>query len=123
MLHITPFLIIYSTVMFFLLGTVMASFLACMGWRMCKGESVLRGRSHCDTCGHALGARDLIPILSVMAACNEGAVFTDIARLRLKESDRIEAISRMIASLGGKTECRNKSRIIVSGRNFKSFLP
>ena len=50
----------------FWLGTVMASFLGCMGWRMCKGESVLRGRSHCDTCGHALGARDLIPILSYL---------------------------------------------------------
>lgn len=66
MLHLTPFLTVYSTILAFLLGTVMASFLACMGWRMCKGESVLRGHSHCDTCGHALSARDLIPILSFL---------------------------------------------------------
>lgn len=66
MLHLTPFLTVYSTILAFILGTVMASFLGCMGWRMCKGESVLRGRSHCDTCGHTLGARDLIPILSFL---------------------------------------------------------
>lgn len=64
MLHLTPFLTVYSTVIAFILGTVMASFLGCMGWRMCKGESVLHGRSHCDVCGHVLGARDLIPVLS-----------------------------------------------------------
>lgn len=47
---------------------------------------------------------DLIPILSVAAACKTGAVFTDIGRLRLKESDRVAAIAAMISSLGGKTE-------------------
>lgn len=66
MLHITPFLTAYSTLLSFMLGTVMASFLGCMGWRMCNGESVARGRSHCDSCGHVLGGRDLIPILSYL---------------------------------------------------------
>ena len=64
MLFSIPFFRTYFTVLAFVLGTVFASFLGCMGWRMCKGESVLTGRSHCDTCGHVLGARDLIPILS-----------------------------------------------------------
>ena len=45
----------------------MASFLGCMGWRMCNGESVMKGRSHCDSCGHLLGGRDLIPIISYLA--------------------------------------------------------
>lgn len=66
MLFSTPFFRTYFTVLAFVLGTVFASFLGCMGWRMCKGESVLKGRSHCDSCGHALGARDLIPILSYL---------------------------------------------------------
>ncbi len=44
---------------------------------------------------------DLVPILAVAAACNKGAVFTDIARLRLKESDRIAAITAMLTALGG----------------------
>lgn len=45
---------------------------------------------------------DLIPILSVVAAANHGAVFTDIQRLRLKESDRVATTVSMIKSLGGK---------------------
>jgi 3-phosphoshikimate 1-carboxyvinyltransferase len=47
---------------------------------------------------------DLIPVLSVVAAANKGAVFTDIARLRLKESDRVTAIVDLLSSLGGKAE-------------------
>ena len=47
---------------------------------------------------------DLIPILSVVAAANEGAVFTDIARLRLKESDRVATVIAMLEALGGKAE-------------------
>ena len=47
---------------------------------------------------------DLIPILSVVAAANKGAVFTDIARLRYKESDRVEALIDMLTNLGGKAE-------------------
>ena len=66
MIDIIPFLTVYYTIIAFLLGSVMASFLGCMGWRMCKGESVLKGRSHCDVCSHVLGARDLIPVLSYL---------------------------------------------------------
>ena len=47
---------------------------------------------------------DLIPVLSVVAAANKGAVFTDIARLRLKESDRVATIVDLLTSLGGKAE-------------------
>ena len=44
---------------------------------------------------------DLVPILSVVAAAKHGAVFTDIQRLRLKESDRVASVISMIESLGG----------------------
>ena len=44
---------------------------------------------------------DLVPILSVVAAANHGAVFTDIQRLRLKESDRVASVIAMIEALGG----------------------
>ena len=47
---------------------------------------------------------DLVPILSVLAAANHGAVFTDIQRLRLKESDRVATVIEMISNLGGKAE-------------------
>lgn len=45
---------------------------------------------------------DLVPILAVVAAAKQGAVFTDIRRLRLKESDRVDAVVDMITSLGGR---------------------
>ena len=47
---------------------------------------------------------DLVPILSVAAASNHGAVFTDIRRLRLKESDRVASVMAMLKSLGGRAE-------------------
>ena len=47
---------------------------------------------------------DLIPVLSVVAAAKKGATFTDIHRLRLKESDRVAGIVSMITALGGKAE-------------------
>ncbi|MGN0998071.1 MAG: 3-phosphoshikimate 1-carboxyvinyltransferase [Faecousia sp.] len=47
---------------------------------------------------------DLVPILSVVAACHQGAEFTEIRRLRLKESDRVESTIAMIRCLGGRAE-------------------
>ena len=43
---------------------------------------------------------DLVPIMAVVAATKEGAVFTDIRRLRMKESDRVSSVSNMLAGLG-----------------------
>lgn len=45
---------------------------------------------------------DLVPILAVVASANQGAVITDVRRLRLKESDRISAIVDMLGALGGR---------------------
>ncbi len=45
---------------------------------------------------------DLVPVLAVFAAANQGAVITDISRLRLKESDRVKGVLEMINGLGGK---------------------
>ena len=67
MLFLTPVITIYILVMAFIFGAVFASFLGCMGWRITAGESVLKGRSHCDYCGHVLAWRDLIPIVSFVA--------------------------------------------------------
>ena len=47
---------------------------------------------------------DLVPILAVTAAANQGAVFTDIGRLRLKESDRVTSVMDMLRALGGQAE-------------------
>ena len=47
---------------------------------------------------------DLVPILSVVAAANHGCTFTDIRRLRLKESDRVQSVLDMLQALGGRAE-------------------
>ncbi|MDR1628899.1 MAG: 3-phosphoshikimate 1-carboxyvinyltransferase [Oscillospiraceae bacterium] len=46
---------------------------------------------------------DLVPILSVVAAVSEGTTkIGNAARLRLKESDRLQTVAQMLRSLGGK---------------------
>ncbi|MBO5952558.1 MAG: 3-phosphoshikimate 1-carboxyvinyltransferase [Oscillospiraceae bacterium] len=47
---------------------------------------------------------DLVPILAVTAAARQGAVFTNIRRLRLKESDRVASVIAMLKALGGCAE-------------------
>ena len=64
MLYAAPAITIYSCFIAALLGACMGSFLNCAAWRIVHGESVLRGRSHCDVCGHVLAPRDLVPVFS-----------------------------------------------------------
>lgn len=64
MLYAAPAITIYSCFIAALLGACMGSFLNCAAWRVVHGESVLRGRSHCDACGHVLAPRDLVPVFS-----------------------------------------------------------
>lgn len=48
------------------LGAVFGSFIATVAIRWPEGESALHGRSHCEGCGTALGAGDLVPVLSFL---------------------------------------------------------
>ena len=64
MLHQTAFLTFYILLITFIIGCSLGSFADCLAGRMLVGESALRGRSHCDSCGHVLGAADLIPLIS-----------------------------------------------------------
>ena len=59
---------------------------------------------------------DLVPILSVVAAANQGAVFTDISRLRLKESDRVASVIAMLEALGGKAEATKNTLTVYPSR-------
>ncbi len=52
---------------------------------------------------------DLVPILSVFAAANHGAVFKNIGRLRLKESDRVASTIAMLQALGGKADATEQT--------------
>lgn len=55
-------------------------------------------QQHCTI--SATDIPDLIPILAVVAAANCGAVFTNIRRLRMKESDRVAGVIELLCSLG-----------------------
>ena len=57
---------------------------------------------------------DLVPILAIVAAAKHGAVFTDIRRLRLKESDRVASVIAMIEALGG-TAWATENTLTIAG--------
>lgn len=51
---------------FFILGTVMGSFLTVVGLRLPKRENFINTRSHCDNCNHDLNLYEMIPIISYL---------------------------------------------------------
>lgn len=61
------YIAVFTIVLAFVLGTVLASFITCTAGRVLAGEDWTRGFSHCDTCGHQLGTLDLFPVISYIA--------------------------------------------------------
>ena len=66
MYQTSTLILLYILLFAFLFGAVFGSYIDCVAWRIVHQERVARGRSHCDVCGHALGAGDLIPIISYL---------------------------------------------------------
>lgn len=55
----------FYLVLFFILGAVMGSFYHVVGYRLPKGESIIRPKhSYCNNCGKKLSWYELIPIIS-----------------------------------------------------------
>ena len=50
----------------FALGASIFSFLGVVIWRLPRGESVVKGRSHCPACARTLSAAELVPCLSFL---------------------------------------------------------
>ncbi len=63
-LWLGPWLIIYFTVLIFLLGLLVGSFLNVCIYRIPLGENIAISRSHCMKCGHKLKWFELIPLFS-----------------------------------------------------------
>ena len=61
---LTGFIYGFFIVFFTLLGFIIGSFLNVIIYRIPAGRSVSRGHSMCMTCGHTLGALDLVPVFS-----------------------------------------------------------
>ena len=64
---------------------------------------------------------DLIPILAVTAGAQNGAVFENIARLRLKESDRVQAVAEMLTNFGAHVQVSEDSMTVFPAR-FKGCI-
>ena len=60
---------------------------------------------------------DLVPILSVYFATKNGAVFKDIQRLRMKESDRVESVISLLNAMGVKAQA-DETTLSVNGGKF-----
>lgn len=58
---------------------------------------------------------DLVPILAVVFGAKQGAVFTDISRLRLKESDRVASVCEMLNRLGAKAHATENTLTVNPG--------
>lgn len=86
MLHQTTFLTIYILTITFIFGCALGSFTDCLAGRMLAGTSILKGRSHCDACGHVLGVPDLVPLFSWL--CLRGDAVTVGQRSRRNRSGR-----------------------------------
>jgi len=57
-------MVIYYTILFFILGSIFGSFLNVVIYRLPKGESIIYPPSHCPLCGAKILPWDNIPILS-----------------------------------------------------------
>lgn len=59
---------------------------------------------------------DLLPVLSVLAAARrDKTVFSNAARLRLKESDRLDSTCALLTALGGRAETSPDSLTVFGG--------
>lgn len=58
-------IIVYSYIFF--TGCCMGSFYNVCIYRLPRGESLVKPRSHCTSCGHTLGVYDLVPVVSYLA--------------------------------------------------------
>lgn len=67
MLGLSPFFLIYFSLLAVALGAVLGSFICCAASRYAAGQPPFRGRSKCDACGHLLGVGDLVPLFSFLA--------------------------------------------------------
>jgi len=57
---------IFYLIIFFILGTLMGSFLTVVGSRLPAEEDFIKSRSHCDNCNHNLTLLDMVPIISYL---------------------------------------------------------
>jgi len=84
----------------FFLGTIVGSYLATVFVRWPQGLSAMGGRSRCDGCGAALGAGELIPLLSFVIArgrCRRCGTRIDPSHLLLEIAGGLIGLAAVLA--------------------------
>lgn len=56
----------YMLILFFIFGTVFGSFFCVVGYRRANKKSIVAPRSSCQSCGHQLSFKELIPVISYL---------------------------------------------------------
>ncbi|MCR4675412.1 MAG: prepilin peptidase, partial [Lachnospiraceae bacterium] len=54
--ELETWMVVYFSVIAFILGTVLGSFLNCAAWRISRKMDFVKGRSICPKCKHELSA-------------------------------------------------------------------
>ena len=74
--------------------------------------------AHTDkaVCISAADIPDLVPILAVVFGAKHGATFTDISRLRLKESDRVASVCQLLNQLGATATSTEDTLTVLPGQ-------
>ena len=55
---------VFYTIIFFAIGSALASFYCVLATRLPEGKSIIKPRSHCIECNHELSWYELIPVIS-----------------------------------------------------------
>ena len=60
---------------------------------------------------------DLVPIISAVAAVSDGqTILTGVERLKIKESDRLKAVTETLSALGADVYVEGDSRLVINGK-------
>ncbi len=57
---------LFYSIVVFVFGLIVGSFLNCVIYRLEQSQSFLKGRSYCPLCKHTLSWQDLVPVLSFL---------------------------------------------------------
>lgn len=111
----------WSNAAFFAAASAMGSLVSVLGLRndSVQGDAAISNLLHKLRSNAIISAQnipDLIPILSVYAAYMKGATFTEIHRLRTKESDRVDAIVQMLTSFGIQAVAADNTLRVFPGK-------
>ena len=83
---------LYLCSLLFILGLVLGSFGNAWAWRICHGEKISHGRSHCPNCGHVLSAKDLVPLFSFIFLKGRCRYCSEKISLRYPASEAVMGI-------------------------------